>query len=233
MSLWMPAYILHRDVSEHNFQLVLVWHAERCWAVPHRSSSLIPFKDYLIYTWGSSILSLLRSSWKEINPPERQRVSLILDRLNQLLVSTGATATVFLPEMLQMQMKTRMNCVKLHPVPALVSPCCIPVGISDFKVSVFKLMGWKGKQSGPMHIEGEIFGYFAVRRPEVQAVSSCKGHTLYTSLVFHLPVCLLLQLSSENTSLRANLIIHMFILNFLGSTDLSYSSRVTLSPAST
>lgn len=69
---------------------------------------------------------------------------------------------------------------------------------------------------------------FVVRRPEVQSGSSCKGYTPYTSLFFPLPVCLLLQLTSENTSLRANLIIHVLVLNFLGSMDLSCSTTESL-----
>lgn len=77
----------------------------------------VPVSSHLKIIWlictSGSILNPLYSSWKVINPPEWQRLSLNLDGLNQLLVSTGTTATVFLLEMLQVQMKMGMNCVKL------------------------------------------------------------------------------------------------------------------------
>lgn len=94
---------------------------------------------------------------------------------NTLLVSTGATATVFLLEEQQVRVKMEMNYVKLCPVPAMGSPCLHPTRNEGFWSGGFKRLGWKGKQTGPACIGGQITKDFVVRRPELQTLSVCKG----------------------------------------------------------
>lgn len=140
---------------------------------------------------------------------------------NTLLVSTGATATVFLLEEQQMRMKMEKNYVKLCPVPAMGSPCLHPTRNEGFWSGGFKQLGWKGKQTGPACTGGQIL---LSRDQNSKLYLSVKA----VSLFFLLPVWLLLQLMSENTPLGANLTIHMLVLHFLGSMNPYCSSTELL-----
>lgn len=112
-------------------QLLLIWHAERCWALPLGSPSFIPVKDCLSNLHWRQHPSLLFTSLKTINPSEWQRLSLILDGLNHLLVSTGAPATLLLLEILERWWRWGWS-VPNCSVPALCSLCLHPIRNDQF-----------------------------------------------------------------------------------------------------
>lgn len=95
----------------------------------------VPVSSQLKIVWvtctGGSILSLLFTSLKTINPSEWQRLSLILDGLNHLLVSTGAPATLLLLEILERWWRWGWS-VPNCSVPALCSLCLHPIRNDQF-----------------------------------------------------------------------------------------------------
>lgn len=74
--------------------MLLVWHAEKSWSVPHMSSSFVLFKDYMSNMYlGQHCKPSLYLLEINKSPPEYKRVSLILDGLNQLLVFPDTAAS--------------------------------------------------------------------------------------------------------------------------------------------